>query len=120
MYRFLQALLLALIAGYIAWMTVDLQHVHEELSRIEHAIARTTLVPADAPSNAHTPRRSAPERVDVTTAALAYVFKPSRLIVKVGTRVTWVNQTAASHSVTSVGARFFDRVLRPRGRITVL
>jgi plastocyanin len=120
MYRFLQAVLLALIAGYIVWMAVDLQHVHQELRRIQHVLARTSLVPADAPSNTHGARRSAPERVDATTTDLAYVFRPSKLIVKVGARVTWVNKTAASHSVTSVGTRFFDHILRPHGRITVV
>jgi plastocyanin len=119
MYRFLQALLLALIAGYIAWMTVDLQNVHEELSRIQHSLARTSLVPADTPSDNRSGRRNLPERVYVTTTALAYVFKPQKLVVKVGARVTWVNQTAASHSVTSVGPRFFDRLLRPHGHVTI-
>jgi plastocyanin len=120
MYRFLQAVLLAAIAAYIAWMTIDLQSIHQDLRRMQDSIARLSTVRKDTRPHKRATQRSISKRVDVTTAGLAYAFKPRRLLVKVGTKITWVNLTAASHSVTSIGSRYFDRIIRPRSRVTVV
>lgn len=120
MYRFVQALLLTVIAGYIAWMTWDLQNVHKELRQVEQSIVRMNHVADEALSSQGRSQRFRPDRVDVTTANLAYAFKPATLLVKVGAAVTWMNTTAASHSVTSKTPGIFDQVLKPHSQVTIV
>lgn len=77
------------------------------------------------PAAAHpSPQRTvAPRPIDrvvrLTVSELNYVFLPGDLTVPAGTRVTWTNETASPHTITSVTPHLFDRQLPGRGRTAI-
>jgi plastocyanin len=66
-----------------------------------------TTAPTAAPTNTvpaptNTPSSGAKAAVSITSTS-GFAFSPNTLSVKVGTTVTWTNNTSAPHTVTSDG-----------------
>ena len=71
------------------------------------------------PAISHNPvPRTTRRVVHVTVHELNYVFSPGNLTIPVGTSVTWKNETASPHTVTSVIPHVFDRPLAGFGSAT--
>lgn len=75
----------------------------------------TELAKAVAPR----PRSREQIRVLVTVWGLDYVFRPAKVVVRPGSRVTWANMTASPHTVTSDRPRVFYATVRPYGHVTM-
>lgn len=77
-----------------------------------------------APSR-HVPVRSpvvtgrARRTVRITVDGLNFAFKPSTITVAPGTVITWVNETASPHTVTSVTPRLFDASIKGHSAIRI-
>src|SRR5215470_12060551 len=60
-----------------------------------------TSAPTDTPAPTNTPAPSGPKAAVAINGAGTYSFSPTSMSVKVGTTVTWTNNSAAPHTVTS-------------------
>jgi plastocyanin len=119
----LVAAALLVAVGLEAWQLHSLQNeltaVHREVAALRVAIRH--LPQGAIPSSRRaSPRRSArhtrssppqSRRVVVQVDGLNYAFAPSTITTRVGGTVTWVNETTAPHTVTSVQRGLFDRSL---------
>jgi plastocyanin len=77
---------------------------------------------APAPAEAGQPKeQSAPHvaTVLVTAKGLSYLYSPDHITVPAGTTVTWVSETAAAHTVTSITPGLFNKTLPGRKRVDI-
>lgn len=73
--------------------------------------------PAATPPGTPPPRE--PGTADAAAEIQDFVFRPSRLAVKAGTTVTFINTGGVEHSVTADGGAFDSGLIQPGGRGSV-
>lgn len=81
------------------------------LTAVAIAIGSLSIVmlSGDASATASTSSMSTPSAHGGVTIDIAnYLFKPARVTVKAGTKVTWVNHDSSPHTATASGPGGFD------------
>ena len=128
------AAVILVVVGISAW---ELNSLHEELTTVHREVtalkitlrqqrSRSTSSPRPAAhrrvarSRRTRPFSSRNHQVVVRVDGLNYAFAPSVIRVKLGSRVTWKNETAEPHTVTSFQRGLFDTSLNPHKSAVLL
>lgn len=102
-----------LIVGAIVLLLVIVIGVVAVVGRKSSSTTTATATMSMSPT-AGAPAASAVDTSSVTVSN--YAFSPANITVKVGTKVTWTNQDAVSHTVTSDTGTMLKSDLFARGQ----